>query len=564
VSLPDTGARRERTPILAIVLLLLSALLPSYARAAAPDAALSEVLDQARAATTVAGACARPDADRLVQTLCSGRLRIGVRRSYPLFSDTTDDKRAGFEIDIARAITARLGVAAEFVNVEASNRIALLAEGKIDLVIAEMGDTVQRALQVRFIRPHFYRSRTVLVGPRDARTSGWDDMNGRTVCVTVGNGSNARMLSHGTRLMLFDTAQALPERLTDGTCAWAAQDDSFFAYYLTNPDFNARFAAKFGFSEVPWGMGVARTGSEKLGRALDLISQIFHRDGVFLTAAQANRVDPEFLAEQKSVWTRPDCDTDSATTNPDCILPSADVSIPATSFADTVTTFETWVENTFGLTLILPMLKTQPAWSLFLDGVTNSLILIVATLVVTMVFAVLFGRALGSEAWPLRWLARGVTVVLQSSPILLTLVITASVLHAIVPYSARLDLGAAIVALGLANGSNAGQAISEAYLTFQKENANHAISNTLVFRRALRRSATQIMSFMINAAKGTPIASFIGAPELLNALTDISSFASGRATTYSLLLIFYTAVVIVVVWLMHRFQAFLERDHHPA
>ena len=67
-------------------------------------------------------------------------------------------------------------------------------------------------------------------------------------------------------------------------------------------------------------------------------------------------------------------------------------------------------------------------------------------------------------------------------------------------------------------------------------------------------SATQIVAFLINAAKGTPIASFIGAPELLSALTDITSFSSGRATTYTLLLIFYTAVVMIVVWLCGRLR----------
>ena len=77
--------------------------------------------------------------------------------------------------------------------------------------------------------------------------------------------------------------------------------------------------------------------------------------------------------------------------------------------------------------------------------------------------------------------------------------------------------------------------------------------------QALSRSATQIVAFLINAAKGTPIASFVGAPELLNALTDITSFSDGRATTYTLLLVFYTTVVIAVVGLCRRFQNVLER-----
>ncbi len=91
------------------------------------------------------------------------------------------------------------------------------------------------------------------------------------------------------RLMLFDRAVALPERLVDQTCTPAVQDDSFFAYYFADPSFAARFSGKLGFTQVPWGMGVARDGSERLARALDLMSQIFHRDGIFLAAAHAKR-----------------------------------------------------------------------------------------------------------------------------------------------------------------------------------------------------------------------------------------------------------------------------------
>jgi ABC-type amino acid transport system permease subunit len=120
------------------------------------------------------------------------------------------------------------------------------------------------------------------------------------------------------------------------------------------------------------------------------------------------------------------------------------------------------------------------------------------------------------------------------------------------------------VALGLANGCNAGQAISEAIATLRVERAALAMGRRELFSRALSRSATQIVAFLINAAKGTPIASFIGAPELLSALTDITSFSTGRVTTYSLLLVFYTAVVMGVVWLCSRFRRFLERSHAAA
>jgi hypothetical protein len=89
----------------------------------------------------------------------------------------------------------------------------------------------------------------------------------------------------------------LPERLGDQTCSLAGQDDSFFAYYFAEPGFAARFSEKFGFAPIPWGMGVARDGSDRLAGALDLMSQIFHRDGVFLAAARANHIGIGFLVQ---------------------------------------------------------------------------------------------------------------------------------------------------------------------------------------------------------------------------------------------------------------------------
>ncbi|MBV8778558.1 MAG: transporter substrate-binding domain-containing protein [Alphaproteobacteria bacterium] len=528
--------------------------------AESPDAALAALLNEARAAATP-DACAHGAAeDRLVRAFCAGHLRIGVRVEYPLFASRAGARREGYEIDVANALAQKLGVEADFVNVKAANRIAMLGDDSVDLVIATMGDNTQRETQVRFVRPHYYQSQTVLVGPPEAVVTGWPDVRDRTVCATVGNASNAELVTNGVRLMLFDDASLLPERLADQTCTFAAQDDSFFAYSFTLPDFAASFSEKFGFSELPWGMGVAREGSDKLARALDLTSQIFHRDGVFLAAARANRIHTAFLERQQAVWSRPGCDRDGGASDPACVLPGANAELQATPFAGQVAAFEHWFDGWSGFELSLPMLKTAAAWSLFLNGAANSLILIAGALMSTLVFALGFGFATGARSPLLRWPARGVTVALQSSPILLTLVITAALMHALVPSSPAMALGAAIVALGLANGSNAGQAIAEAYVTLRAEQGRAAGDPKGLFARALHRSSTQIVAFLINAAKGTPIASFIGAPELLSALTDITSFSSGRATTYTLLLVFYTAVVAIVVWLCRRFQVLFARS----
>jgi ABC-type amino acid transport system permease subunit len=308
-------------------------------------------------------------------------------------------------------------------------------------------------------------------------------------------------------------------------------------------------------------MGVAKTGSDKLARALDLLSQIYHRDGTFLKIAIKNRIRTVFLEEQQRVWQRPDCNTVDGSTNNACVLPALNLELKPTPFAASVAAFEDWVEKRLGIDITLPMLKTQSAYSLFLNGVVNSLILIAGALVATFAFSILFGFSLGSDFRPLRWLAWAVTVTLQSSPIVLTLVIAAAFAHALLPYSTGVALGASILALGLANGSNAGQAVSEAVISLHHEGGEKGMT---LFVHALGRSATSIVAFLINAAKGTPAASFIGAPELLGALTDVSSFSSGRATIYCIVLIFYTVVVMIVVWACGWLRAWLEGRQVPA
>ena len=536
-----------------VAVLLLAVLANPAARAETPDAALAALLGEVR--RKVPAECEQPNVDRLLRILCTKRLRVGIRDYYPLFAERQDDRRFGYEVDVAEAIGRILGVQVEFVRVNAATRIPMLAEDRVDLVIATMGHNTQRDRQVRFIRPHYYRSETTVVAPRELPVASMLDLPGRTVCVTVGNGSNAELVSQGARLMLFDEAGVLPDRLKDRTCTLAAQDDSFFAKYFTDPEFRSRYVQKFGFSQVPWGMAVARQGSADLARALDLVSQVFHRDGLFIDIGRLHSIGLGFLVEQQRVWRQPGCNTAEGSRDPACILPPLDAALKPTAFAPDVSALENWIEARTGVDLQLPMLKTVPAWSLFKDGVAYTLILIAGALGATLGFALLLGAAMGSRTPLLRWPARLVTMTLQSSPIVLTLVIAAAIAHGLFVVSTPVLLGAAIVALGLTNGSNAGQAIGEAMWSLRAEGA----SGPGLFGRSVGRAATQIVAFLVNASKGTPIASFIGAPELLSTLTDITSFSSGRATTYTLLLVFYTVVVMVVVWLCGRLQRWLER-----
>jgi len=541
-------SRRLLRRALAAALLLICVVRASPAAAApsaSPDVALATLLASARA--RAAQGCAKPHADLLVDILCAGRIRIGVKTDYAQFGSRDGGNWSGYEIDLAHVIAGRLGVRADFVGVSAADRISALAEGRIDLAIATIGHNTQRDGQALFIRPHYYQSETVLVGERNAVIGGWKDVAGRTVCVPVGNGSNAELFTHGARLLLFDSPLRLLDALRSGACSLVAHDDSVFAAPFMNPDFAARFSAKLGFAPMPWGMAVPLTGAERLAEALGLILQMLHRDGDLLAMASNNHIATGFLQSQQRVWRRPECDVVTGNRDPACILPPLATELQPTRFAEAINRLEFWLTKRTGVDVSLPMLTSVPAWSLMTRGVMNTLILVAGALVATFGFALGFGAMLGAPYAVLRLPARLVVIALQSSPVVLTLVIAIAFANEVAPFSAATALAAAIVALGLTNGANAAQAISESVATLRLEQRGRDLRGGALFIRAVEQASKQIQAFLVNATKGTPVASFIGAPELLNALTDINSFSSTHLTTYVFMLGFYLVAVIVVV-----------------
>ena len=114
---------------------------------------------QAPAGPQKARAC-DDTADVLSRVLCTKTLRVGVRTGYPPFAFEDANILQGFEIDLARHLAASLGVTPVFVVVTPANRLALLGEGRIDLVIATMGHTLQRDQEAIFVKLSFRGSRS--------------------------------------------------------------------------------------------------------------------------------------------------------------------------------------------------------------------------------------------------------------------------------------------------------------------------------------------------------------------------------------------------------------------
>ncbi|MFL4973457.1 MAG: transporter substrate-binding domain-containing protein [Microvirga sp.] len=110
-----------------------------------------------------------------------GKLAIGVKCDYPPFGYIDEGgANAGFEIDIAHQLAAYAfgdPDKVEFTCVTGSNRVPFLTTNKIDLIMATMNYTPERAQTIDFTSPYFAAGVKMLV-PSDSSVKDWDDLDG--------------------------------------------------------------------------------------------------------------------------------------------------------------------------------------------------------------------------------------------------------------------------------------------------------------------------------------------------------------------------------------------------
>src|SRR5258708_18796733 len=77
------------------------------------------------------------------------------------------------EIDLAKDVADRLGAKLELVPVTGANRMEFLQQGRIDLIIATMGDTPQHRNVVGMIEPNYYAGGTNVLAKQLAQLPDW-------------------------------------------------------------------------------------------------------------------------------------------------------------------------------------------------------------------------------------------------------------------------------------------------------------------------------------------------------------------------------------------------------
>jgi polar amino acid transport system substrate-binding protein len=156
----------------------------------------------------------------LDEILRSQKLIVGVNPSVPptaLFNEKNE--LDGFDVQFSRKIAALLGVAVEFVQVSANDRVPFVASGKVDYVMGAMTRTSARAKVIDFTVPVTTEANAVLT-TQAKPFERWQDLNDPKVTVAEVRGTTSADFAKANlpraKLLLLDDHPSLVTALAQG------------------------------------------------------------------------------------------------------------------------------------------------------------------------------------------------------------------------------------------------------------------------------------------------------------------------------------------------------------
>jgi len=244
------------------------------------------------------------------QTVDEGVVRVGVRNDNPPMSFIDGDGDwVGFDIDLADALAAQLGVDPELVVVDGTTRISFLQGGEVDISVASMNHTRDRDDAIDFSITYFWDNQSFLV--RKGMYSSIDELMGQTVAANAGSSAIPSWQKYSAEngglapdIVEFDDKLAAMQALRDGAVE-GYTEDNITMLSLAAGDQNLELLPG-GHNPVQFGIGLPNDDSlwrDQVNYALQELWQ----DGTYQEIYDRWFVGPEKVLDlplggQMEVW----------------------------------------------------------------------------------------------------------------------------------------------------------------------------------------------------------------------------------------------------------------------
>lgn len=206
-------------------------------------------------------------------------LVIGVKADQPGLGLRTNGVFAGFDIDVARYVAAKLGATkVEFVGLTSADRENFLQKRKVDLVVASYSITPLRKTKVEFAGPYYIAHQDTLVRSAENKIKGVRDLKDRKLCAAKGSNSALRVTEEREVKAVpvaADSYSQCIDKLISGAVDAVSTDDLILAGFASLRG-GAVKLVNAPFTDEKMGIGLNKDdigGCEAVNRALTAMYQ---------------------------------------------------------------------------------------------------------------------------------------------------------------------------------------------------------------------------------------------------------------------------------------------------
>ncbi len=460
------------------------------------------------------------------------KLVIGTDPGFKPFEYLQGDKVVGFDIDLAQEIAKDTGRQLVIEEMNFDGLIAALQAGKIDLAVAGMSITEDRAQNVNFSQPYYLASQMIIVRKDNQDIVSKADLAGKKIGVQLGTtGDTMADEIAGARKSQFSAVPAVLQELRSGRIDAAILDNAPAELYIkTNPDLKM---LEQKLSEESYAIALHKNQHDLLREVNETISRV-KQDGTYERLMEKHFSNE--LGQQMSTW--------------------------EIFFGDQRYMF---LVRGLGVTLFLAAVST-------IIGIIIGLA--VALMRISQCYPLKF-LAHSKSAWlrkwaefnPIAWLAKFYTDVIRGTPLLVQLLIMYYVVFG--SYQNVSKLVVASLAFGINSGAYVAELIRAGFESLPKGQWEAARSLGLNYSQtiwyvtmpqALRVALPSLISEFITLLKETSIVGWIGATDLMRGADNIRF---QTATAFEALIaaaVIYLLLTTIFTKLMTRVEKRLKND----
>ncbi|WP_413722183.1 amino acid ABC transporter substrate-binding protein [Sodalis sp. RH23] len=223
--------------------------------------------------------------DGLAAIKAAGTITFGTEGTYaPYTYHDSSDKLVGFDVDLGRAVAAKLGVKAKFIEGRWDGLIAGLDAKRYDAVINQVGITPERQAKYDFSKPYIDSKVVLIVRDDNTTIKSFDDLKGQKAAQSLTSNYSQVATKYGAELVPTDGFnQSLDLVLSRRATATLNDNLSFLDFKKHKPDAPLKIVATQD-ANAPSGI-LIRKNQPDLVKALNTALDEVKADGTYKTIA---------------------------------------------------------------------------------------------------------------------------------------------------------------------------------------------------------------------------------------------------------------------------------------